>query len=72
MANTPIVRSFLLMGICSFHKHGIGSIRITKSEVTLKMPELSELVILLKQWPVVINGFQSFSRGLHIKMFRNR
>ena len=72
VAKIPIIQIFFLVRICSFERHGIGSIRSTKSDTTLKMPELSPLVLLLKQRPVVINGFQSFSRGLHMKIFKNR
>ena len=50
----------------------MGSIRIAKSETKFRIPELSKLVSLLKQRPVVIGGSQSFSRGLHMKIFKNR
>ena len=72
VANSAEAKRFLLMHICSFQTQGIGRIRIAKSEITLKIPELSELISPFKQWPVIMNGFQSFSRGLHMKIFTNR
>lgn len=47
VANTPIIKIFFLMGICSFQRQGIGSIRIAKADTTLKIPELSEVVLKL-------------------------
>ena len=47
VANTPTIKIFFLMGICNFQRHGIGSIRIAKSDTTLKIPELSASVLLL-------------------------
>ena len=45
---------------------GIGRSRIAKSDRTLNIPVARKAALVSKQWPVVINGFQIFSRGKHM------
>ena len=38
VAKTVIIKTFLLLGICNLQRVGMGSNRITKSDMTLKTP----------------------------------
>lgn len=46
-------------------------IKMAKSDITLKIPLALEAALPSRQCPVVIKGFQNFSRGLHWKMSMN-
>ena len=48
-AKTPIVKSFLFKGICSFQRAGIGMNRSAKSEMLLKTPLILKAVLLSLQ-----------------------
>ena len=66
VAKTAIIMIFFFGGICSFQIGTIGRASIEKSDITLNVPVASYAAFSLKQWPVVINKFQIFSRGLHM------
>ena len=68
VANTAVVKIFFFKGICNFHRDGIGRIKIAKSVMTLNIAVDRYAALLSMQWPVVINGFQIFSRGIHWAM----
>ncbi len=65
VANIAVVKIFFLSGICSFQRDGIGSIRMAKSVMTLNIAVDKNAALASMQRPVVINGFQIFSRGIH-------
>lgn len=71
VAKIDVMSIFFFNGICSLQTQGIGSTRIAKSEMTLKMPVASKIALTLKQWPVFMRGFQIFFRGVH-KAIPNR
>lgn len=64
-ANIVVTKIFFFKGTCNFHTHGIGRIRIAKSDVMLKKPLARYKAFAFRQWPVCSHGFQIFSRGLH-------
>ena len=68
VANIAVVNIFFFMGICNFQRDGIGRIKIAKSVMTLKIAIDTYSALVSMQWPVVINGFQIFSRGVHWAM----
>ena len=69
-ANMIVVRTFFLNGMLSLQRHGIGRMRIAKSEMTLNIPVARSIASLLKQRPLVINLFQICSRGWHIAIWK--
>ena len=68
VANTAVVWIFFFRGICSFQRIGIGRIKIAKSVMTLNIAVDKYAALVSMQWPVFINGFQIFLRGLHCAM----
>ena len=66
VAKIVVMSIFFFSGMCNLQTQGIGSIKIAKSEMMLKIPEAWKRASILKQWPVVIRGFQNFFRGVHI------
>lgn len=68
VANIAVVKIFFFTDICNFQRDGIGRIRIAKSVMTLNIAVDTYAALVSVQWPVVINGFQIFSRGVHWAM----
>lgn len=68
VANVAVVKTFFFTGICNFQSGCIGRIKIAKSVTTLNMAVDKYAALVLMHWPVVINGFQIFSRGVHWAM----
>ncbi len=65
-ANTTMIMAFFFCGICNFQIVIIGSTRIEKSDMTLKIPVAIQAALPLKQCPSVISMFQILSRGMHM------
>ncbi len=65
VANIAVVKIFFFGGIRSFQRDGIGRIKIAKSVMTLNIASDRYAALVSMQRPVVINGFQIFSRGIH-------
>lgn len=68
VAKIAVMKSFLLIAICNFHRAGIGRIKIAKSVITLNIEVPKYAAPVLKQCPDIINGFQIFSCGIHCVM----
>ena len=68
VANIAVVKIFFFVGICSFQREGIGRAKIAKSVMTLNIEVDRYAALAFKQRPVVNNGFQIFSRGIHDAM----
>lgn len=66
VAKIVVMSIFFFSGKRSLQTQGMGSIRIAKSEMTLKMPLAWNVASTLEQWPVVMRGFQIFLRGVQI------
>jgi hypothetical protein len=64
VAKIAIIMIFFLKGVCNFQIAIMKRIRIAKSDMTLNMPVAIYLACQSKQWPVVINLFQTLSCGL--------
>lgn len=58
----------LFRGSCNFQTDLIGRTKIAKSVITLNTPVDLKVARISKQCPCCIKGFQSFSRGVHMKI----
>lgn len=62
--------NLFLQGSCNFQTDLMGRIKIAKSEITLNTPVDLKRAVKSKQCPCFINGFQAFSRGLHMNIMK--